>query len=233
MELLVAAAFAWLTWVLLQGKPQAAQPGKPQAAQPEKPQAAQPESGLGGKGSDSVTEPVQVESLGDMTNDLNTAESKLWGSLTPNENALENSAQQLLNDQTTVATPLNPDIGETTGSSYDLDSIAASVAQVESGGRQFDSNGRIMTSKVGALGIMQLMSSTAAGLGVDPYDPAQNKEGGTRYLGQLFSEFGNWVDALAAYNWGPGNVRKAQAQGQSYPAKVQGYVQKVLSGVNS
>jgi hypothetical protein len=60
----------------------------------------QPASASGGKGSNSVTEPVQVESGRDIANDFNTAESNLWGSLTPAETTLENSAQQTLNDQT-------------------------------------------------------------------------------------------------------------------------------------
>jgi hypothetical protein len=60
----------------------------------------QPASASGGKRSNSVTEPVQVESGGDITKDFNTAESNLWGSLTPAETTLENSAQQTLNDQT-------------------------------------------------------------------------------------------------------------------------------------
>ena len=64
-------------------------------------------------------------------------------------------------------------------------------------------------SEAGAVGLMQLMPATAEALGVDPTDPEQNVEGGTRYLGQLMKQFGDEKLALAAYNWGPGNVRKA------------------------
>ncbi len=63
-------------------------------------------------------------------------------------------------------------------------------------------------SDAGAIGLAQLMPETAALLGVNPTDPAQNLEGGARYLAMQYRTFGSWRLALAAYNAGPQAVEK-------------------------
>jgi soluble lytic murein transglycosylase-like protein len=100
--------------------------------------------------------------------------------------------------------------------------IALGVAKVES---NFNPSA---IGPVGEIGIFQLMPSTAAGLGIsNPYDATQNIQGGVNYLAELLSEFGTYPDALAAYNWGPGNVNNV-GPGGDYPASVQNYIASVL-----
>jgi soluble lytic murein transglycosylase-like protein len=65
-------------------------------------------------------------------------------------------------------------------------------------------------SSKGAVGLMQVLPETAAGVGLpDAADPATNLEAGCRYLAALLESFGGDVElALAAYNAGPGAVRR-------------------------
>ncbi|MEC7984699.1 MAG: lytic transglycosylase domain-containing protein [Myxococcota bacterium] len=65
-----------------------------------------------------------------------------------------------------------------------------------------------VVSKAGAIGLMQLMPKTAQYLKVDPWDPQQNVDGGANYIRKQIDRFQNYELALAAYNAGPGNVKK-------------------------
>jgi hypothetical protein len=75
-------------------------------------------------------------------------------------------------------------------------------------GQESAGNPRAVSPK-GAQGYMQLMPDTAADLGVtDPFDAQQNIHAGTRYLRQMYDQFGDWQSALTAYNGGPANFQK-------------------------
>jgi soluble lytic murein transglycosylase-like protein len=102
--------------------------------------------------------------------------------------------------------------------------IVHSIARAESGYRED------AVSPKGAIGIMQLMPSTAADLHADPRDPAQNADAGARYLRDLLEKYENdphqVSKAVAAYNAGPAAVDKYHGV-PPYPETVQ-YVNRVL-----
>lgn len=77
-------------------------------------------------------------------------------------------------------------------------------------------------SSAGAIGLFQLMPATAASLGVNPNDPTQNIKGGLSYLQSLYNQYGNWNDALVAYNEGPGAfaAHGAYASSQDYASSI-------------
>lgn len=81
-------------------------------------------------------------------------------------------------------------------------------------------------SPKGARGLFQLMPATAQELGVDPADPVQNIRGGVTYLRQQLEKYqGDVPKALAAYNFGPGNVD----QGLPYPEETRRYIARITS----
>jgi soluble lytic murein transglycosylase-like protein len=104
--------------------------------------------------------------------------------------------------------------------------FVASVVRAESG------NNPAAVSPKGARGLMQLMPQTAAGLGVpDPFDPAANLEGGTKYLRQLLDQYaGDAAKALSAYNAGPRRVD--QYAGVPPFPETHAYVARIIEDYN-
>ncbi|MGZ2432662.1 lytic transglycosylase domain-containing protein [Neorhizobium petrolearium] len=85
-------------------------------------------------------------------------------------------------------------------------------------------------SLAGAIGLMQVMPDTWAGLriryrlGRDPYDPRDNILAGTAYLREMWDRYGNVAAMLAAYNAGPGRYDEHRATGRPLPTETRAYV---------
>ena len=96
--------------------------------------------------------------------------------------------------------------------------LLSSLLDVESG---YNPNAQ---SDAGAVGIAQFMPSTAESIGIDPMNPQQAIEGAAIYLKQKYDKYGNWHQALEAYNGGDGNVGIAETEA---------YADKVLGGAGN
>ncbi len=110
------------------------------------------------------------------------------------------------------------------GKRYNIDpNLIKAIIRAESG---FD---RYAVSKKGAQGLMQLMPDTAREMRVsDPFNPEQNIAGGVRYLKKLLKMFnGDLVLSLAAYNAGPGQVKRSG--GVPRIDETKRYIKRVLS----
>jgi soluble lytic murein transglycosylase-like protein len=96
------------------------------------------------------------------------------------------------------------------------------VMEMESGGNAD------AISSAGAVGLMQLMPSTASGLGVDPSDPHQNIRGGVKYLGGLLKQYGGDIGAALAHYNGGGKNAKAYLSGRKVAPETARYVPRVM-----
>ena len=103
------------------------------------------------------------------------------------------------------------------------------VMRVESGGKLYH-GGSLVTSPVGAMGLMQVMPATFDemrgqfnGIGDDPYDPHNSILAGTAYIRQMYDVYGS-PGFLAAYNAGPGNLDAYLTRGRRLPAETRHYV---------
>ena len=146
--------------------------------------------------------------------------------------ARENKALDLIEKPQVTTSPQSADLTEQqiieqkvqkAAEKYNLPpALITAVIRAES---NFDAQA---VSSAGAQGLMQLMPATAEELGVkDPFDIEQNIEGGTKYLRQMLDRFeGSLRKALAAYNAGPGIVKK-YGDRVPYP-ETRRYVQRVL-----
>ncbi len=126
---------------------------------------------------------------------------------------------------TAVATPFDVDSAiEQAAARHNVDpNLVRAVVKVES---NFNPNA---VSHKGAMGLMQLMPSTARQLKVqDPFNPEQNVDAGVRHLKQLLESYGGDIKlTLAAYNAGAGAV--ARSSGVPHYAETQNYVRRITN----
>ena len=119
-----------------------------------------------------------------------------------------------------------------TGNAAVLDRMAAAVDGAES---SFGTDARMWRpDPSGPQGPMQVSAAAAADVGGgDRFDPTENLALGRAYLASLYRRYANWADAVAAYNWGPGNMNAWIDQGRplgKFPESVALYRLRVLYG---
>lgn len=140
------------------------------------------------------------------------------------ESGVSQTSQEVSTDSTLSSETKFSDLIEKASQKYNIDAdLISAVIKAES---NYNSTA---VSSCGAQGLMQLMPGTAAGLGVtNSFDPAQNIDGGVKYLRNMLNRYGGDVElALAAYNAGPGAVDKYD--GIPPYKETQAYVSRILS----
>jgi len=113
------------------------------------------------------------------------------------------------------------------------ESWIAAVMHAESAGMTH-LGGRPITSRAGAMGLMQVMPDTYAamrrayGLGPDPYDPRDNIMAGAAYLREMHGRFG-YPGLFAAYNAGPARYAEHLATGRPLPGETRAYIAQLAA----
>jgi hypothetical protein len=115
-------------------------------------------------------------------------------------------------------------------SAGELDRVAFAVDGIES--RHGAAPGMWRAELAGPQGPMQVSAAAALDVGGgNRFDLRQNRLLGRAYLARMFRRYGNWPDALAAYNWGPSNLDQWIAAGRRFdrmPLETVGYIERVL-----
>lgn len=151
------------------------------------------------------------------------------------QNALEESAQYAAKAHRNYTPPGPPDdpwgpyIREASAK-YDIPEIwIRALMRVESGGNEYNGSGQLITSNVGAMGLMQVMPATydmlrdRYNLGDDPFDPHDNIMAGVAYMREMYELYGS-PGFLAAYNAGPARLDDYLSNARPLPDETRRYV---------
>ncbi|KOR88398.1 lytic transglycosylase domain-containing protein [Paenibacillus solani] len=183
---------------------------------------------------ESTSQPVE-RSITQLAPGVTFKDGLLWQQLGAVEESPSSSTSvEQLNDTGATKSTTFEDLITSAGERYGVPvSLIKAVIDAES---SFNPNA---VSSAGAKGLMQLMDGTARGLGVsNPFDPAQNIEGGTKYLSNLIQRFGGEIAmVLAAYNAGPTRIagmgvstdEELMSVSQQLPKETQAYIGKVMN----
>jgi len=182
----------------------------------------------------SILENTKETTNSDKSSSIGTSDGVSLASALAGNMTTDNNGISLENSAATTKTNIN-DMIKAKSSQYGVnEKLVRAVVQAESG---FNSSS---VSGAGAIGLMQLMPSTAKSLGVkNPYDPEQNIDGGIRYLRDKINSYnGNVKMALAAYNCGPTKLNSLHItdindpiQFSKLPKETQNYINKIMKNL--
>lgn len=141
---------------------------------------------------------------------------------------------RVIKDTAPVSTGVKPTTVSTPDQEDSLSRVWSKIERVESGGRQFDNQGRPLMSSKGAVGVGQILPSTgpeAAKLAGLPWDEDKfyndenyNRTLGKAYFNSMYAQFGSPQLAAAAYNAGPGRVKQALQKSSAEGGNVMSYL---------